>query len=171
MNPRFMIIPIIAFLAAATIATTDGPKISVQGTTRTQDGIQFSVLIKNSGHSSVFLEETREGSRDPYAINIEQLQPEGNWVSIGPRRDVPAASVFELKPDTKIEKIITVQDPYVDLRSAPHKQYSIRGRHRASIRYFVSPSAWSDSIRNFRQNSILVYSEAISMSDDAGLDH
>jgi hypothetical protein len=171
MTTKCMIIPIIMFLAAVATVAADGPEISIQRTTRIKDGIQFSVQIKNQGHSSVFLEETLEGSRDPYAINIEQLQPDTSWASVGPRRDTPAASVFELKPGAEIDKTITVQDPYVDLRSAPNKRYPIRGRHRASVRYFLSPKAWSESIRNFRKNSTLVYSEIIFIAAGAGLDH
>jgi hypothetical protein len=156
-------------LAAATPAT-DGLNISLRGTTRTKAGIQFLVLIENLGPSSVFLEETREGSRDPYAINLEQIQTDSSWVSIGPRRDIPAAAVFELKPGTEIEKTITVTDPYVDVRSSPQKRYPIKGRHRASIRYFLSRSDWSDSIRNFRQKSRLAYSRSITIGHEAGVD-
>jgi hypothetical protein len=153
-------IPIVTFLAAAATLATDGPKISIEETARTKGGIQFLVLIENLGPSSVFLEETREGSRDACAINIEQLQPDSSWVSIGPRRDIPATSGFELKPSTKVEKAITVIDPYVDLRLAPHKQYPIQGRHRASIRYFLSPQEWSDFKCNLRPEPRLVYSRA-----------
>jgi hypothetical protein len=162
---------IVTFLAAAATLATGGPKISIQRTTRIKSEIQFVVVIENLGLSSVFLEETREGSRDPYAINIEQLQSDSSWVSISPRRDVRATSVFELKPGTKVEKAITVTDPYVDLRLAPHKKYSIRGRHRTTIRYFLSPRDWSDFIRSLRHKPRMAYSEVISISDSAGSDH
>lgn len=162
------IIPIVACLAVAATLATGGPKISIQRTTKIEGGIQLVVLIENSGPSSVFLEETREGSNDPYAINIEQLQPDSSWVSVGPRRDVPATSVFELKPGAKVEKTITIIDPYVDLRLMPHKQYPIRGRHRTSVRYFLSRRDWADFKRSLRQKPRLVYSEIVPIDGADG---
>lgn len=151
----------VPFLTVAAISGAYSPKISIHVATRTKSEIRIVVLIQNSGPSSVFLEETREGSRDPYAINIELLQPDTNSISIGPRRDVPAASVFELKPGTQVEKTITVKDPYVDPRSAPDKQYPIRGRIRATVRYFLSPQDWSDSKRNSQQRPRLMRSDPV----------
>jgi hypothetical protein len=170
MNSKFIILTV-ALLATTATPATDGLKISIQGATKTKGEIQFLVLIENLRPSSVFLEETREGGRDPYAINIEQLQPDSTWVSIGPRRDIPPADVFELKSHTKVEKTITIVDPYVDLRSAPQKRFAIRGQHRASIRYFLSSKDWDDFKRNLRQGPKLVYSEVDSAGEGATVDH
>jgi hypothetical protein len=142
----------------------DGPKISIQKTIETKNEMHFVIQIENSGPSSVFLEETSESSRDPYAINIEQLQSDSNWVVIGPRRDVPPTSLFELKPGAKVEKTVAVSDPYVDLRSPTHKQYPIRGQHRATVRYFLSLREWTDFTSKLREKPKLLFSQLISIN-------
>jgi hypothetical protein len=163
---------LIVTLTATTSLAVGGPKLSIEKTIRTKTGMEFVILIENSGPSSVFLEETSEGSRDPYAINIQQLQSESNWVSIGPHRDVPATSVFELKPGAKVQKTVTVTDPYVDLRSPTRRQYPIRGQHRATTRYFLSPPDWSDFKRNLLGRiPKRVFSQITSIPDDVGISH
>ena len=126
------------------------------------------MLVENSGPSSIFLEETLEGNRDLYAINIEQLQTTSTWKQVGPRRDVPPVSVFELKTGEKVEKTITVSDPYVDLRSDTRQEFPIRGKHRATIRYFFSKKDWIDFLLTPQREPRLVNSQVFSIPDECG---
>ena len=169
---KLLSVTLFAFILSARAAqTTSGPKISVQRVIKTEAAVQFSILIENSEPFSIFLEETREGTQDPYAINIEQLQPNSTWMRVGPRRDVPAMSVFELKPGAKVEKTVTVTDPYVDLRSATHTQYPIRGQHRAAVRYFLSPKDWADFMHDSHRRPRLVFSQVTSIREESKLNH
>src|SRR6267142_665784 len=96
---------ILSLLVLGISGTASGPKIpvklSIQRVVRVESGVNFVILVENVGPSSLYLEEARECSRDLYAINIELLQLPSSWKQVGPHRDVPPSSVFEVKPGDK----------------------------------------------------------------------
>lgn len=102
----------------------------------------FHLRILNDGDLTLMVEETVKGRKDPYAVNLEQWNDGKGWVYVGPVRDTRPDGVFELPPGKSVEKEIEVLDPYVSPNSPTEKPIPVVGKHRATVRYFISVDEW-----------------------------
>ena len=134
------------FMLVSRTEAADAPErveIRLLTAERVKGGFELRVEIGNHGRVPVFLETATRASRHPYTVSIEQIDPDGSWIFLGPHRDAPAVGVFELAPNQFVSEIVFVPDPVRLYRPGNRvRTISVQGRVRATVRYFHSQREW-----------------------------
>jgi hypothetical protein len=160
---RRSVISLLAILSCLpAVAQTPARKnveLKIEKITPTSSGFAVLVSVNNAGDRSVFL---AEGGWKPGALqslNIQLQDPKFKWGLVGPCRDIPALTTFELKPGERTEDVVFIGDKAHGWRAssacAAEPVAHLRGQVRAVLYVY-------DSEEQFRQHDPKAQTEIVS---------
>jgi hypothetical protein len=159
---RRSVISLLAILSCLpAVAQTPARKnveLKIEKITPTSSGFAVLVSVNNAGDRSVFL---AEGGWKPGALQslyIRLRDRTSGWRLIGPCRDIPALTTFELKPGQSVEDVVNIGEGHWSPASSPcalKPVAHLRGQIRAVLYAY-------DSEEQFRQHDLKAQNEIVS---------
>jgi hypothetical protein len=124
-----------------------GPGVLIDSVAREKSWVVVRVKVCNATERPVFLARSEPpGPLLLPALKIEQWRND-RWIIVSDRGDLPTRSIFRLEPSTCLQQDVYLKD-FERIFEKGVEPVVIRGKHRASLWYFVSRKAARDPVKN-----------------------